>query len=581
AGKVFKIRCKKCGAIIVVRGDHLTPAGADQREESAAVEYSGEAIWYVVVDGEQQGPYVPAQLSTLLAEGTIDWESYVWREGFDGWKACRDVVELVSEINGGATTVAAAPHENFTQDSTDSTPIAEPHFTNNASFTDAAESSGSGASATFSATTGSAAVSRNDAGADLFAQPDAASPFGSNLEPAEPQAPAVSNQASSEESMTGQRNENSVLFSLQNLQALATGSEHEPQGPADARPAAPDIQSSREGSGLIDIRALANAAQSTDAPFPNSNHNVDDLLSIGAGPSPLSGGGLGAPVLGPIAPERERSSKVPVAIVSAAAMILVASVLLVFALRGESEETTVAAIDTPAAAATGSITAPTNPEQRPSMETPAKAIDPERDTGDVDESDRETEAPKRATETQQKNTSRRRDREAERRRQLTQKRNTTAASETTAPSQTATNKNTAVTMTTAGTMSQASSRPSSMNGNRTDLETLLDRAVSGNGASSMQPAMVEQNLPEAPDRPAVLSALTRVAPQVAACGNGQHGTAFAAVTVSGASGRVTNVQVTGEFAGTAVGSCVARAVRGARFPRFSRSTFSVNFPYRI
>jgi hypothetical protein len=54
-----------------------------------------------------------------------------------------------------------------------------------------------------------------------------------------------------------------------------------------------------------------------------------------------------------------------------------------------------------------------------------------------------------------------------------------------------------------------------------------------------------------------------------------------AITVAGSSGRVTNAVVSGQFAGTPVGSCVARAARGARFPRFRNDTFSVSFPFRL
>jgi hypothetical protein len=53
------------------------------------------------------------------------------------------------------------------------------------------------------------------------------------------------------------------------------------------------------------------------------------------------------------------------------------------------------------------------------------------------------------------------------------------------------------------------------------------------------------------------------------------------VTVDGSSGRVTNARVQGQFAGTPEGSCIARAVRRARFPRFKRPSFQVTFPYRL
>jgi hypothetical protein len=72
-----------------------------------------------------------------------------------------------------------------------------------------------------------------------------------------------------------------------------------------------------------------------------------------------------------------------------------------------------------------------------------------------------------------------------------------------------------------------------------------------------------------------------VTPAVQACGNGEHGTATVALTVTGSTGRVTGANVTGQFAGTPIGSCIARAVRGATFPHFSRPTFTVNYPFRL
>jgi predicted Zn finger-like uncharacterized protein len=59
AGKVFKIRCKKCTHVIVVRGDQS--AAADDAATSAGFDYGGEAVWHVVVEGDQQGPFSPQQ----------------------------------------------------------------------------------------------------------------------------------------------------------------------------------------------------------------------------------------------------------------------------------------------------------------------------------------------------------------------------------------------------------------------------------------------------------------------------------------------------------------------------------------
>ena len=64
AGKVFKIRCKRCSEVIVVRGDQEQPAPEAQAE--AAYEAAPDAVWHVVINGDQQGPYTPAQLGEMI-----------------------------------------------------------------------------------------------------------------------------------------------------------------------------------------------------------------------------------------------------------------------------------------------------------------------------------------------------------------------------------------------------------------------------------------------------------------------------------------------------------------------------------
>src|SRR3954454_15705991 len=82
-GKVFKIRCKKCSHIIVVRGggeggdapvrDAAPTADAgfpgDDGATMAArsggapvVAASGDAVWHLVIDREQVGPLTPPEV---------------------------------------------------------------------------------------------------------------------------------------------------------------------------------------------------------------------------------------------------------------------------------------------------------------------------------------------------------------------------------------------------------------------------------------------------------------------------------------------------------------------------------------
>ena len=92
AGKIFKIRCKKCSSVLEVRGDQ-TNANAGN-EQSVTSDRGGEATWYIVVDGEQKGLLAPIDLSQLFAKGSVGLESYVWNEGFDDWRVASDVPEL-------------------------------------------------------------------------------------------------------------------------------------------------------------------------------------------------------------------------------------------------------------------------------------------------------------------------------------------------------------------------------------------------------------------------------------------------------------------------------------------------------
>ncbi|HET6340210.1 MAG TPA: hypothetical protein VFG30_43670, partial [Polyangiales bacterium] len=85
--------------------------------------------------------------------------------------------------------------------------------------------------------------------------------------------------------------------------------------------------------------------------------------------------------------------------------------------------------------------------------------------------------------------------------------------------------------------------------------------------------------PEKPSRDDVLNAMNGVKGAVSACANGQTGVAFANITVAGKTGRVSNVEVTGMTG--EVGSCIARSVRKANFPKFKSDNFQIKFPFRL
>ena len=82
------------------------------------------------------------------------------------------------------------------------------------------------------------------------------------------------------------------------------------------------------------------------------------------------------------------------------------------------------------------------------------------------------------------------------------------------------------------------------------------------------------------DRATVQSVMASVEPAVRACVGERHGTAAVDVVVQG-SGRVTSATVTGNFQGSPEGSCIARAVRGARFPAFTGEVLRFRYPFAI
>ncbi len=362
AGKVFKIRCKKCSEVIVVRGDQGDDESTRVLDGSqAAPPVGGEAVWHIVVSGDQQGPFTPAQISDMLSAGTVDWEAYVWREGFDNWLPARDVEPLVQAITGGGDAgggAAAGAAGDFGADP----------FGGAAGGADPFGGGAFGAESIPAPAPEKAPAARapRAGGSDLFGQSEA-SPFGGGGDDddgvvASAPSPRVSSQQAA---LTGQRNENSVLFSLANLQALATGTPSSSGSTAapssSAQPRAG--MASGEGSGLIDIRALAGGlgggASASMGATPAKKDAVDDLLSIGSGGSPFAPT-LGAPMLAPVKQESSNKGLIIGVSVGVAAVVAAAAVVLVVMLGNKKDD----------AAEAGGTLAPSRRRRRPPSRRP-------------------------------------------------------------------------------------------------------------------------------------------------------------------------------------------------------------------
>src|SRR5215468_8985865 len=88
-GKVFKIRCKKCSHIIVVRG--TSDAAAASPAAGGGADAGG---WHLVVDGEQVGPLPESEIRARLQRSEINGETYIWKEGLADWLKLSTVPEF-------------------------------------------------------------------------------------------------------------------------------------------------------------------------------------------------------------------------------------------------------------------------------------------------------------------------------------------------------------------------------------------------------------------------------------------------------------------------------------------------------
>lgn len=106
SGKAFKIRCKKCSGVILVRG---APAPVAEPVPDARA-------WHAVVGGTQVGPMALAELQRRRASGELDDQALVWREGFDDWRPlgtveeARHVAPPSVEVAPESLDVPAAAH---------------------------------------------------------------------------------------------------------------------------------------------------------------------------------------------------------------------------------------------------------------------------------------------------------------------------------------------------------------------------------------------------------------------------------------------------------------------------------------
>jgi predicted Zn finger-like uncharacterized protein len=619
AGKKLKIRCKRCGATVLIRGDLAAVGladgvapGVDSSELSQAAP-AAELEWHASIEGQSYGPFDTSTLLRWLDAQPGGWEAHVWRDGFTDWVEVRACPELM----------AAAPSVGV---QSEPAPIA--------SESDFAASNGhdghddgeeeEGPTRTFApedvgVTRRPKTLTGAQSPDELRARPSA---IRTRSSPAIAAAPAAavgggwsggasaSPRVTAAQAMTGERHEDSVLFSTSNLQQVAMTTSQ--PGYSSVNPGF----ASGEASGLIDIRALASLAkQSAPQIAPGAaydRYRADDDSRMAV--MNQTGAFNRVDSLAPVSTTSSSSSAaVPLAILGGFALVAAAAFAAILITR-EAKQPEAASIPVVPDTAIAAAAQPTvTPEPAPAAAAPEPAAEekaaeptpaePESDALANGKAAKRPRSARTASEEKSKDTI-----PAEKAKPKKEKESSAPpssdevmlAAKPAKPEKVAEPEpppakhdakhsgNSDIDDLLGGTSKPAAKTASKSR----SIDDLLDGAgdkpvakkepapAPAAAPAASAAASDADDMPPSPSRDEVLAAMRGVEPAVRACATGsEKGMAEVQITVSGTTGRVTNATVTG-ITGE-VGSCIARAARNAKFPKFSKPNFQVKYPYRF
>jgi predicted Zn finger-like uncharacterized protein len=518
-GKVVKIRCKKCGATIVINGnDPSAGASVDSHALDYAAGGSADAWMVNVAEGDQR-TMADNEIVDAYRAGIVNDETFCWKDGMPDWLPLRDVAQLYAACSGGSAMGAGPtdpPGDDVATKIQDPPaflqhPSSRPGASPEAVAALGGGGNGSGASYPPSPAAAARRAPGRSPAADLFSGAAQAGGEDDVMTSAPAKMP-IPHDDGARDKMTGARNENSVLFSLNALTSKGGVMAPQPAVPAS------------EASGLIDIRQLSAQIGIGD---DKKQSRIDDIMNLAGGgafsPS-LSAPVLSAPPIeeytpqasiGPAQPAKGRG--LIVLALGAAAFVVVAAVggALMFMRRGSEE--TADGKDKPSASAAESPSASAAP-----AESVAK-----NDTPQPSASESAPAAP------------------------------ATTHAPSTAPKEARPKAGAATT--------PNESAPKESSGG-------LPAALAQSAGASDQPF----NMGEAKARLAAIAAGVQTCKKGDATGTGR------VVVVFNPNGGTQSATISGPpFEGTPTGACVAVRFRGARVPPFGGSAFSVAKSFTI
>ena len=280
-GRKVKIRCKACQTPIVVDGQNPpadsvssglseAPPALDPFAPETALATDAD-VWNVNLSDTDSRTMTTAEVIEGFRSGLITTDAFVWKDGMGDWLPIMDCVELAPLLSGPTAPPAPVAGQTPLAPAVATAPAAAP----------AAKVGGipnlSAPGAIGGALAARAASAKASAGADLFGDIDAAGSESEDvdLNTSARAVPTAPGSTAYDDKPTGQRNENSVLFSLDAMKAGFVGgapSVTEKAKPAAPKPGAPGAPRATQPSNPDDPFGMGASA---------------GLAGIGAGGNPL------------------------------------------------------------------------------------------------------------------------------------------------------------------------------------------------------------------------------------------------------------------------------------------------------
>lgn len=351
-GKTVKIRCKKCGATLVISADGVQGNGISAPPPAPTADQITFTV--NVAEGDQRSMTIE-EIVVAYNDGTVTQETYLWADGMTDWLPLAQVESIVAALHSAASAPPPPPDQPAAYE-------APPAYEPPPAYA---------AAPAYDPAPAPAADERRAArreGArgtrDLFAaQPGGDDGLSASAASAFAPPPGGGNGASGGAMTTGARNENSVLFSL----AVLTKDEAPAAMPMGSMASAP---SRKEDSGLIDLKALSLAAAAS-----SGGATPEFAAPLFAPAAPF--GSFDSPALplgGSIAPDAQPKNKMMLIVAAAAVVVALAAIVaLVVVMKSGNKNDATAASASASASSAPEVAASASAEPTPSASAVASS----------------------------------------------------------------------------------------------------------------------------------------------------------------------------------------------------------------